>query len=176
MFKKDQQLLLKLARNTLEMYFKDHDPDTSECSHLTQLKGCFVTLYNKKDLRGCIGFTKPIMPLFEQIIAATKAAAFEDPRFEALAQEELKKITIEISILSKAELIKTDPQHNIQVGRDGLIIQQNGHSGLLLPQVAIEYQWNVLQFLEALCEKANLNKDAWKSAKIYKFHAEVFRE
>lgn len=180
MRKKDHQLLLRLARDTLESYFKDQDPDTSECSHLTQLRGCFVTLHKAKELRGCIGFPKPVMPLFEQIIAAAKAAAFEDPRFEALIQDELKNITIEISILSKPELIKAEkPQDyldNITIGKDGLIIQNNGYSGLLLPQVATEYNWNVLQLLEALCEKAGLDKEAWKNSKIFKFHAEVFRE
>ncbi|HGJ65641.1 TPA: AmmeMemoRadiSam system protein A [bacterium] len=182
MLKKDQQLLLKLARNTLESYFKDLDPDTSECTHLTQLKGCFVTLHKGKELRGCIGFIKPIMPLFEQIIAATKAAAFEDPRFEPLVEEELKQIRIEISILSKPELIKASSQQeyfeNIKIGRDGLIIQSNGHSGLLLPQVAVEYHWTPEQFLQAVCDKAGLDIDAWKrkDTKIYKFQAEVFGE
>lgn len=182
MLKKDQQLLLKLARNTLETYFKDLDPDTSDCTHLTQLRGCFVTLHKKGELRGCIGFTKPIMPLFEQIIAATKAAAFEDPRFEPLVSEELKDIHIEISILTKPELIRASSQEeyfdNIQVGRDGLIIQTNGHSGLLLPQVATEYHWNTKQFLDAVAEKAGLDMDAWKrkESKVYKFKAEVFSE
>ncbi|GIU69718.1 MAG: AMMECR1 domain-containing protein [Candidatus Woesearchaeota archaeon] len=182
MLKKDRQLLLKLARETLEAYFKDLDPDTSDYTHLTQLKGCFVTLYKKGELRGCIGFVKPIMPLFEQVIAATKAAAFEDPRFEPVVEEELKNIKIEISILNKPELIKAESQEdyikNINIGRDGLIIQFNGHSGLLLPQVAQEYHWTPVQFLEALSEKAGLNRDAWKhkDAKIYRFTAEVFSE
>jgi AmmeMemoRadiSam system protein A len=182
MLKKNQQLLLRLARNTLETYFKDLDPDTSECSHLTQLRGCFVTLHKKRELRGCIGFTKPIMPLFEQIIAATKAAAFEDPRFDPLVAEELKDIYIEISILTKPELIKAesiqDYIDNIEIGRDGLIIQSNGHSGLLLPQVATEYHWTQEQFLDAVSDKAGLGQGAWKQkeAKIYKFHAEVFSE
>ncbi len=182
MLRKDQQLLLKLARNTLETYFKDLDPDTSECTHLTQLRGCFVTLHKRGELRGCIGFTKPIMPLFEQIIAATKAAAFEDPRFEPLVAEELKDLHIEISILTKPELIKAGSQQdyfdNIQVGRDGLIIQTNGHSGLLLPQVAKEYHWTPKQFLDAVSEKAGLDMDAWKhkESKVYKFKAEVFGE
>lgn len=182
MLKKDKQLLLKLARKTLESYFKDLDPDTSEYTHLTQLKGCFVTIHKKGELRGCIGFVKPIMPLFEQVIAATKAAAFEDPRFEPIVEEELKSIKIEISILSKPELIKADSQEDylksIEIGRDGLIIQFNEHSGLLLPQVALEYHWTPLQFLEAVSEKAGLEKDAWKykDAKIYRFTAEVFSE
>lgn len=182
MLKKDQQLLLKLARDALEAYFKDLDPDTSDCTHLTQLRGCFVTLHKGRELRGCIGFIKPIIPLFEQIIAATKAAAFEDPRFEPLVEEELKDVNIEISILGRPELIKASSQEDyidaIKVGKDGLIIQYYGSSGLLLPQVAKEYHWTPLQFLDAVSEKAGLGIGAWKSkdAKIYRFQAEVFGE
>jgi uncharacterized protein len=182
MNKKDQTLLLRLARNTLESYFKDIDPDTSECIHLTQLRGCFVTLHKQNKLRGCIGFPKPIMPLFEQVIAATKAAAFEDSRFYALDPEELKEIAIEISVLTRPELIDADSQEDysdkISIGKDGLIIQYENRSGLLLPQVAEEYHWNAAQYLEALCEKAGLPKDSWKKkdCKIYKFKAEIFSE
>jgi hypothetical protein len=182
MNKKDQVLLLKLARNTLEANFNDTDPDTSECSHLTQLRGCFVTLHKNNQLRGCIGFPRPIMPLFEQIIAASKAAAFEDPRFEPLDETELKDLNIEISVLTNPELIKADNQQEyvekIKIGRDGVIIQYAGASGLLLPQVAPEYGWNVEQFLDALCEKAGLTPGTWKrkDCKIYKFKAEIFSE
>ena len=182
MNKKDQELLLKLSRNTLESYFKDQDPDTSACSHLTQLRGCFVTLHMHNQLRGCIGFPRPIMPLFEQVIAATKAAAFEDPRFDPLDEIELKNINIEISVLTNPELIKAESQEEylekIKVGRDGLIIQYTGVSGLLLPQVAVEYNWNVSQFLDALCEKAALPINTWKKkeCKTYKFRAEIFSE
>jgi AmmeMemoRadiSam system protein A len=182
MLKKDQQLLLKLARDTLQTYFKDSDPDTSEMSHLTQLRGCFVTLHKNNTLRGCIGFPRPIMPLYEQIIAATKAAAFEDPRFEPLDDSELKDVIIEISILTRPELIKAQSQEeytdSIKIGRDGLIIQYEGKSGLLLPQVATEFKLNVEQFLEMLCEKAGIDKNVWKmkESKIYRFRAEIFSE
>jgi len=181
MNKKNQQLLLTLARGILEASFKDEDPDISEYMHLTQLRGCFVTLHKNNQLRGCIGFPRPIMPLYEQIIAATKAAAFEDPRFTPLSEDELKDITIEISILTRPEIIKVnDPKEyieKIEAGRDGLIIQGES-SGLLLPQVATEYKMNAKQFLETLSEKADLEKDAWKNPanKIYKFHAEIFSE
>ena len=176
MLKKDQKLLLKLTRNTLEMFFKDNDPDTSDYSHFTDLKGCFVTLHKNKELRGCIGFVKPIMPLFEQIIAATKAAAFEDSRFDPLEESELKSLKIEISLLSIPEQIKNDPLKSIEIGKDGLIIEYMNHFGLLLPQVATQYNWNALQFLEALCNKAMLGKNDWKQAKLFKFQAEVFSE
>ena len=182
MLKKDQQLLLRLSRNTLQAYFSDADPDTSECSHLTQLRGCFVTLHKNNTLRGCVGFPRPIMPLYEQIIAATKAAAFEDPRFEPLDDTELRTVSIEISVLTRPELIKAQSQEDIvdsiKISRDGLIIQYEGKSGLLLPQVATEYNLTVVQFLEMLCEKAGTDSNAWKmkEAKIYKFRAEIFSE
>ncbi|MGV8171232.1 MAG: AmmeMemoRadiSam system protein A [Candidatus Woesearchaeota archaeon] len=181
MNKKDQALLLKLARETIEASFKDSDVDTSKVGHLTQLRGCFVTLHKNNQLRGCIGFPRPIMPLYEQIITASKAAAFEDPRFPPLNKDELKSIVIEISILTRPELIKVKNSEeylkNIEIGRDGLIIQGNS-SGLLLPQVAIEYNFNPKQFLECVCEKAGIDKDAWTDSKnkIYKFRAEIFSE
>jgi uncharacterized protein len=179
--KKDQALLLKLARDALETSFKDHDPDTSKVGHLTQLRGCFVTLHKNGQLRGCIGFPKPIMPLYEQIIEASKAAAFEDPRFSQVTKNELKEVVIEISILTRPELIKVKDSNeylqNIDIGKDGLIIQGE-NSGLLLPQVATEYKFDQKQFLECVSEKAGLNKDAWKDLnnKIYKFKAEIFSE
>jgi len=179
--KKDQVLLLKLAREAIDTSFKDAELDVSKVGHLTQLRGCFVTLHKDSQLRGCIGFPKPIMPLYEQIITASKAAAFEDPRFPPLNKNELKHVIIEISILTRPELIKVKDSNeylkNIEVGKDGLIIQGAG-SGLLLPQVATEYNFDAKQFLECVSEKAGMNKDAWKdlSNKIYKFKAEIFGE
>ena len=179
--KKDQALLLKLARETLENSFSDAEVDVSKAGHLTQLRGCFVTLHKDNQLRGCIGFPKPIMPLYEQIITASKAAAFEDPRFPQVNKNELKHIVIEISILTRPELIKVKNSEeyleNIEIGKDGLIIQGES-SGLLLPQVATEYNFTSKQFLECVCEKADMNKDAWKDLKnkIYKFKAEIFSE
>jgi uncharacterized protein len=181
MNKRDKALLLKLAREAIESSFKDIELDVSNAGHLTQLRGCFVTIHKDKQLRGCIGFHKPIMPLYEQVIAASRAAAFEDPRFTPLTKNELKDVVIEISILSRPELIKakSDEEYiqNIVIGRDGLIIQGK-NSGLLLPQVATEYNFTSLQFLECVCEKAGIEKDDWKKPenKIYKFKAEIFSE
>jgi AmmeMemoRadiSam system protein A len=181
MNKKDQALLLKLARNTLEASFNDTDPDTSNIGHLTQLRGCFVTLHKHNQLRGCIGFPRPVMPLYEQIIAASKAAAFDDPRFPPLSKDELKDIVIEISILTRPELLKAKSSDeylkNINIGKDGLIIQGRS-SGLLLPQVAVEYKFTPEKFLESVSEKAGMDKDDWKnlSNKIYTFRAEIFSE
>ena len=105
----------------------------------------------------------------------TVAAATRDPRFPPVSDRELADIDIEISVLTPVEPV-ADPME-IMVGRDGLIIEQHGHRGLLLPQVATEYGWDRNTFLAHACVKAGLPRDAWqRGARIFKFQAEVFGE
>jgi AmmeMemoRadiSam system protein A len=182
MKREDELLLLELARNTLETYFKDGDPDTSQCVNLTQLRGCFVTLYKHRDVRGFIGFPRPIMPLYEAIIAATKAAAFDDPKRDALDENELCDIVIEIAVITIPELIHAKSQDDylsaIIPGKHGLIIEHAGYSGLLMPKTADDNHYVTVEFLQALCREAGLPEDDWKNAnaKIFKFEADIFRE
>ena len=109
-------------------------------------------------------------------------SATEDPRFPPVRRDELSRIIIEISILSKPELIEVrNPREyldKIKIGEDGLMIEYGLYSGLLLPQVPVEYKWNVEQFLSELCIKAGLPPDMWldRNVKIYKFKAQIFRE
>ncbi|CAD7783078.1 MAG: hypothetical protein KCCBMMGE_01694 [Candidatus Methanoperedenaceae archaeon GB37] len=106
---------------------------------------------------------------------ASLQAAFADPRFLPLRQEELKEIDIEISVLGP--IIPVKKVEEIRVGRDGLIIKKDGQQGLLLPQVATEFNLDRLKFLELTCKKAGLSPSAWKKgASIYRFTAEVFGE
>ncbi len=180
--KKDGEKLLKLARQSIEEEFSGKKP--SLLQKLTQekfneKKGVFVTLYkkfgDKKELRGCIGFPYPTYPLKEAIYKASKEAAFNDFRFFPLKKEELKNVRIEISILSLPKPCKPD---EIVIGRDGLICNYQGFSGLLLPQVAEEYNMNKKQFLEALCEKAGLPSHLWKNKdfKLWRFSCQIFKE
>ena len=69
-------------------------------------QGCFVTLKIDEKLRGCIGFPEPVFPLYKSIIESAKSAAFSDPRFLPLKKEELDEVEIEVSVLTKPELIK----------------------------------------------------------------------
>ncbi len=78
---------------------------------------------------------------------------------------------IEISILSALEPIK-DTRH-IEIGTHGLYIVKEQRSGLLLPQVAKEHGWDRDMFLQQLCMKAGLPKDAWRDAKLYRFSVEI---
>jgi len=145
--------------------------------------GAFVTIntYPEKMLRGCIGIPEPIMPLKDAIKEAAISAC-HDPRFPPLREEELDRIVIEVSILTKPELIEVsrpeDYPKNVKVGKDGLIVEKGFYRGLLLPQVATEYGWDSSEFLNETCMKAGLPPDCWfeKGVRIYKFRAEIFEE
>lgn len=171
--------LLKLARDTVSLYFDNKTVEGSYLKKFNEKQGCFVTINKNKQLRGCIGFPEPVLPLYEAIIQAAKSAAFEDPRFEPLKKKELSEIKFELSILTVPELIKVkkseDYLNKIKIPGDGLIIN---NQGLLLPQVFTEYKSTLEQALQMTCQKANLSSDAWKDLnnKIYKFQAQIFSE
>jgi len=169
--------LLKLARDSIESYFSGKEINLKPYEKFSEKRGVFVTLKIKDELRGCIGYIKPILPLYKAVFEMARAAAFEDSRFYPLQKEELKKTEIEISVLTIPKQIEADPK-NLETGKDGLIIEMNNQSGLLLPQVAAEYNWNAKKFLEQTCIKAGLQKDSWQNPKcrIYKFQAEIFNE
>jgi len=121
------------------------------------------------------------MPLIKALKDAALSAAFKDPRFQPITEEELSSITFEVTILTKPELIKTNPleyKNQIKIGRDGLIAERGFHRGLLLPQVPVEWNWNTEEFLSETCYKAGLPPDAWldKKTKIYKFQGKIFCE
>lgn len=178
------QKLLQLAKKSIISVLdkKELAVDSYLKQRFSEKQGCFVTLHKKGELRGCIGFPEPIMPLYNAIMKAAKLAAFEDPRFPSLERDELKDIKLEISVLTKPMLCEVKkPEEYIQkvkVGRDGLIIRGHYGSGLLLPQVAPEWHWDCREFLEHTCIKAGLAKDSWKdlSNKIYTFQAQIFSE
>ena len=136
--------------------------------------GVFVTLKIDKKLRGCIGFVEK-RPLGKAIKEAAKFSAFYDPRFNPLTKEEFENIKIEITLLSEPKEIKNKEIQNIikeiEIGKHGLMIKSNEGSGLLLPQVAIQHNFNPIEFLEATCIKAGLSKNSWlkDDVKIFKF-------
>ncbi len=144
--------------------------------------GVFVTLNNPDGLRGCIGFPMPEKKLSHAIVEGAIAAATEDPRFPSVKTNELNDIVFEVTVLTPPiEIDVSDPMEyleKIKVGRDGLIIRHSFSSGLLLPQVPVEYGWNVEEFLQHTCEKAGLSRDTWKneSVEIEKFEGIIFKE
>ncbi len=175
----DATKLVKLARQSISSSFTKETADKKLTAHLREKQGVFVTLHLDKNLRGCIGFPEPIMPLQDAVIAAAKSAAFHDPRFSPVTKKELEKIDIEISILTVPQELKAkDYPKQIKIGEDGLIIRSSYGSGLLLPQVFAEYNCTPEEALFMTCQKAGLPPNFWKNnpCKIYKFQAEIFHE
>lgn len=146
-------------------------------------QGAFVTIHTfpNHDLRGCIGIPLPVMPLREAITEGAKSAT-KDPRFPPLSESELENIIVEVTILTKPEVIEVkEPKEyleKIEIGRDGLIVEQGFFKGLLLPQVPVEQKWSKEDFLSHTCLKAGLLPDAWfdEKTKISKFSGQVFSE
>ncbi len=175
---REKKELLKIARQTIISTVTLQPPVAykSDFPVFKQKRGAFVTIHKNDQLRGCIGFLRPVKSLLDTIIEMAKAAAVSDPRFTPVQPDEINDIEIEISVLSPLREI-TDVD-NIIIGTHGLYIEQDYNKGLLLPQVATEYNWDTITFLQHTCRKAGLPVDAWKSknTQIYIFSADVFSE
>ncbi|TFH03502.1 MAG: TIGR00296 family protein [Nitrosopumilus sp.] len=182
---KDGQILVKTARMVVADYLKNGSK--TELGKKFQKdfsfnSGVFVTLNNSLGLRGCIGYPLPDKKLFNALEEAAISAATEDPRFPPVKFEELDSITFEVTVLTPPTKIEvSDSQEylsKIKIGQDGLIVKYGYNSGLLLPQVPVEYGWNEKEFLEYTCEKAGLTKEYWqkKDVEILKFEGIVFKE
>ena len=169
--------LLKIARTTVECLVKNIPvPDFEVTSDLLkENRGAFVTIHKSGQLRGCIGYIKSVKPLYLSIRDMAESAAFRDPRFPPVTAHELNEIDIEISALTPFRVI--DDVNEINVGKHGIYLSKGFNSGLLLPQVATEYGWDRITFLEHTCYKAGLSRDDWrKGAEISIFSADIFGE
>ncbi len=172
-----QEFLLQLAREAISYYLKTGDTLEKDIldKSLLEKSGAFVTLKVKGELRGCIGYTIPYKSLYATIIDAAVSAASSDYRFSPLTIKELQETKIEISVLTPPKPVKDI--HEIKIGIHGIIISKGPNKGLLLPQVPIEWNWDLKAFLEHGCQKAGLDKDEWKKeGKIEIFSAQVFSE
>ena len=177
----DRKTLLLIARRALESALGvaagPAPAVTSEA--LSRACGCFVTLHNGEDLRGCIGTFTARPPLF-RAVREMAGAALRDPRFldRPVTARELPDIRIEISVLAPLEKC-ADPMKDVELGRHGICIEGPYGSGCFLPQVATETGWTKEQFFRHCCaHKAGLAPDAWKDpdTTVYRFEAEVFGE
>ena len=170
--------LLRIARESISAAVRGGTiPDfTVSNEELNENRGAFVTIKIGGNLRGCIGYTLPVDSLYKVVSEVAQSAALHDPRFPALTENELEEIDIDISALTPLE--KIEDISEIEVGKHGLFIERAGFKGLLLPQVATEYGWDRITFLEHTCRKAGLPKDAWKKPDtiIRIFSADVFGE
>jgi len=178
----DRALLLRMAREAIAAHVTSspqsaiHNQSATRnprSAMLLRLGGAFVSLHARGDLRGCIGHIEPNEPLGTVVPRCAVAACSADPRFPPVTAAELVEIAIEISLLGPLEPIGA--RHEIEIGRHGLLVEQGWQRGLLLPQVATEWGWDVDTFIEQTCRKAGLPRDASKrGAKLWRFSAEVF--
>ncbi|BCU68380.1 TIGR00296 family protein [Sulfolobales archaeon HS-7] len=190
--KEQAKILIKIAKKSIESRFSKSDEtkmllDSINDPVLNSPGLAFVTINQKVgerlELRGCIGFVEAIAPLKEIVAKAAAEAAFGDPRFPPLKEWELNSIEIEITILSKPEKFnvynRREVLNQITLGKHGLLIRKGiTHSGLLLPQVPIEYSWDAETFLAQTCIKAGLMPYCWldENTDIYRFEGVVIKE
>ena len=175
----DRAQLLSLARGTLEAHFRGEAPPrlaSDRAAAFGEPRGLFVTLHRGGRLRGCIGTLAPTGDLTRVVSEFALRAAFEDPRFPPLEERELPECEIEISVLTAPRAVSSPEE--IEIGRDGLILELGGRRGLLQPQVATEWGFARERFLAEVSAKAGLPPTAWRhpGAQIHAFRAEVFSE
>lgn len=182
---KDGKMLVSTARMAVSEILKNRTKITLEedfKSKFSYNSGVFVTLNKDENLRGCIGYPTPDRKLYHSLVDAAVASATEDPRFLPVRYEELREITFEVTVLTPPVIIKvrdsSEYPTKIKIGRDGLIVKWEFGSGLLLPQVPLEYGWNEEEFLNHACEKAGAPSNFWrqKSTMVLRFEGIVFKE
>jgi AmmeMemoRadiSam system protein A len=171
----ERNALLGIARRALEGYVREGKvPREAPEGKLAAPGTAFVTLTKRGRLRGCIGYTEPVAPLFRVVQECAVAAATEDPRFPPVSAKELAELRVEISVLTPLFPIRPE---EVEVGRHGLLVSQGRTRGLLLPQVPVEQGWDRETFLDQTCGKAGLPPSAWRhGATLQGFTAEVFGE
>ncbi len=171
----ERRTLLRLAHDSIEAALDGRRIDTTPpTDHLAEQRGAFCTLHLHGKLRGCIGYVFPTQSLYRTIAETSRAAAFDDPRFEPVTPEEAPELKVEISVLSPLQPIAPE---DVVIGKHGLVVKQGSRRGLLLPQVPVEWGWDRETFLSQTCLKAGLAPDAWlRGAELQAFTAEIFGE
>ena len=173
-----KSILLAIARQAIEKFVRTGklDTESSDDQVLNEKRGCFVTIRQNGNLRGCIGVFSSEMPLCQEVAEMAVSAATRDPRFRPMREEDLGNFTIEVSVLSPLEEAESPEQ--IEVGTHGIYLEKGFSRGVLLPQVATEYKWDSMTFLEQTCVKAGLPRNAWKDGdtRLYIFSAEIFND
>lgn len=174
----EKAILLAIARQAIETYVQTGKKyvEPREEKSLNRRSGCFVSIKQRGQLRGCIGNFQSELPLFREVVEMAIASASKDPRFYPMKSDDLQDFSLEISVLSP--LRKIESVEEIEVGRHGIYLEKGYNRGVLLPQVATEYGWDRETFLRQTCLKAGLAQDAWQAedTEIYVFSADIFND
>ena len=168
----DRQTLLRLARDTVVAATEEREPpDLKDSSGALREEGAaFVTLRVAGELRGCIGHTRAVSPLWESVREVARSAAERDSRFTPLRPRDLPGLTIEISVLSPMTPIRPE---DVVPGTHGLYVRSGSRAGLLLPQVAVEWNWTREEFLRQTFRKGSIPEGDAR-AEIFAFTVERF--
>jgi AmmeMemoRadiSam system protein B/AmmeMemoRadiSam system protein A len=176
-----RKFLLRIARQSLNSSVRGEKiiyPDSIP-SEVKENRGCFVTLTINGNLRGCIGYIEPIAPLYKAVIENARNAALSDPRFSAVVPDELGKIKVEISALTRPRpLSYSDPDdliRKLRPGIDGVILQKGPYQSTFLPQVWEQLPDKVM-FLEHLSLKGGMDRNGWRTANVKIYQAVHFAE
>lgn len=187
--KNEGEYLVRIARRAVEHYFEHREklrPPEDVPPILRRPGASFVTImtyydYYNRELRGCIGYIRPVKSLIETVIDVALEAAFNDPRFPPMTRDELERVTFEVSVLSPLEPLPQEPEKrvaSITIGRDGLVVSKGLFQGLLLPEVPVEYLWDEETFLAETCVKAGLPPHCWldSDTEFYRYYTRNWRE
>jgi AmmeMemoRadiSam system protein A len=172
----EKQRLLKFAKETIASYIMNgNTPEVHvKSKRLRASAATFVTIKTGKGiLRGCMGNIQPNMPLYQSVIRNAVNASSKDPRFHPVKKEELEDVEVEVTVLSPFEPLRNKTK--IEIGKHGLYIAKDYHSGILLPQVPVEFGWDRETFLKQVSKKAGLPENAWKEANLFRFTAEIIK-
>ena len=178
LIKTDQEILLRMAKEAIEESLlpdnRRQGSTTPFPEPLRILCGAFVSLYVKRDLRGCIGTFNEDLPLHENVRNMAISAATTDTRFKPILRDELKRLIIEISVLSPR--VRVHDISEIILGKHGIFMTRGSRRGTLLPQVAVTQNWSVEEFLgNCARDKAGIGWDGWKNAELFTYEAFIFR-
>lgn len=178
----EKEFLLKTARKSIEYSVIKDEQYTPELNdfmgndtNLNARLGVFVTLMLDGKLRGCLGRFSSDKNLPETVAELSVASANSDYRFKPVNESELDRLKIEISVLSPMRKITSIDE--ITVGKHGICIKYGSKSGTFLPEVAVNMNWDVMEFVEnCAVNKAGIKKEELKNADIFVYETLKFSE
>lgn len=170
----EQDELMEIAFKSVEACLagKKIEDKKEYSGGLNKKPGVFVSVYVNDKLRGCLGRFNVSTPLYRTVSDMAFSVLTNDKRFEPVTIDELWSLRIQISIISG--LKKIFSPNEIDIGRHGVFIKQDFHTGTFLPEVAVKNSWNPVQFLEACSKhKAGIGPDGWKDAELYVYETNI---
>ena len=171
--------LIGIARQAIAMSERPAPRASWPDAWLGDRGASFVTLRLDEDLRGCIGSVDAHRALGDDVAHNAFAAAYRDPRFAPVAEDERGRLVVEVSVLSARVPMNVATQEEalaaMRPGIDGIYLEYNGLTSTFLPQVW-ESLADPLDFLCELRRKAGLPARFWhEQIRLSRYTVEKFR-